>query len=181
MLVDRCCRAGLDAGDVARVLTVQSDAATARLIDFALERHGPAPVPWAWLALGSVARRELTLASDQDNALAYADGGGPEADAYFATRRGRRQRRPRRAAASGADHAERAGARPALADDRRALGRGASRRASSTPTARGLVRAAVSFDFRHVGGGLPIVAAARGDRPRGAAPTRTSSAAWRGR
>ena len=33
---------------------------------------GPAPLPWAWLDLGSAARREFTLASDQDNALAYA-------------------------------------------------------------------------------------------------------------
>ena len=32
----------------------------------------------------STARREATLASDQDNALAYADPGGPEVDAYFA-------------------------------------------------------------------------------------------------
>lgn len=43
----------------------------------------PAPAPWAWLALGSVARRELTLASDQDNALAYVGPGGAEIDAYF--------------------------------------------------------------------------------------------------
>ena len=76
--------AGLSHADICRVLTVQSDAATVRLLDFAFERHGPPPVPWAWLALGSVARRELTLGSDQDNALAYGDGGAPGADGYFA-------------------------------------------------------------------------------------------------
>src|SRR5437868_989995 len=37
----------------------------------------------AWLALGSTARREFTLGSDQENALAY-DGEAEEVDAYFA-------------------------------------------------------------------------------------------------
>ena len=44
-------------------------------------------MPWAWLDLGSAARREFTLASDQDNALAYATrraGRGEEVDEYFA-------------------------------------------------------------------------------------------------
>ena len=36
------------------------------------------------MGLGSVARREMTIASDQDNALAFADEGGAEADDYFA-------------------------------------------------------------------------------------------------
>ena len=65
------------------MLSLSYDAVTTRLLDFALARHGPAPRAWAWLALGSVARRELTLASDQDNALAYADPADPEVDAYF--------------------------------------------------------------------------------------------------
>jgi CBS domain-containing protein len=44
-------------------------------------------VPWCWLDLGSAARREFTLASDQDNALGYADpqpGTEESVDAYFA-------------------------------------------------------------------------------------------------
>ena len=79
--------AGLTAPEIGRVLALQSDTATARLVDFTIERHGPAPVAWAWLALGSVARRELTLASDQDNALAYDDGGvylGTQSGSVFA-------------------------------------------------------------------------------------------------
>src|SRR5919204_190538 len=75
---------GLSAAVVGRVLALQSDTVTAKLLELAFERHGQAPVPWAWLALGSVARRELTLASDQDNALAYADADGPDVDAFFA-------------------------------------------------------------------------------------------------
>ncbi|MEP6892341.1 MAG: putative nucleotidyltransferase substrate binding domain-containing protein, partial [Gaiellaceae bacterium] len=75
--------AGVSPADVGRVLTLQYDALTTRLLDFAIERHGPAPAPWAWLALGSSARRELTLGSDQENALAYAETGDRGVDAVF--------------------------------------------------------------------------------------------------
>jgi CBS domain-containing protein len=77
----------VSARDLGRVLSLQHDAVVARLIDFSLWSRGPAPVPWAWLDLGSAARREFTLASDQDNALAYAAPGEGEegsVDAYFA-------------------------------------------------------------------------------------------------
>ncbi len=79
-------RAGVPARDLGRVLSLQHDAVVARLVDFSVERHGPALAPWAWLDLGSAARREFTLSSDQDNALAYddPDPGQKEAvDAYF--------------------------------------------------------------------------------------------------
>jgi CBS domain-containing protein len=79
-------RAGVPARDLGRVLSLQHDAVVARLVDFSIWRHSPAPVSWAWLDLGSAARREFTLASDQDNALAYADpeqGEEAEVDAYF--------------------------------------------------------------------------------------------------
>lgn len=80
-------RAGVPSRDLGRVLSLQHDAVVARLVDFSTDRHGSAPVPWAWLDLGSAARREFTLSSDQDNALAYddPDPGEEEAiDAYFA-------------------------------------------------------------------------------------------------
>jgi CBS domain-containing protein len=79
-------RAGVPPRDLGRVLSLQHDAVVARLIDFSIWRRGQAPLPWAWLNLGSAARREFTLASDQDNALAYADPSPEEAeavDAYF--------------------------------------------------------------------------------------------------
>jgi CBS domain-containing protein len=147
--------AGLAPADVSRALAVQSDTATMRLAELAFRRHGPAPVAWAWLALGSVARRELTLASDQDNALAYADEGGEAADAHFA-----------RVAADvneglarsglGADHAD------VLARDPRwrmsqSRWRAVFESCLEHPDRSHLVRAAVSFDFRHVGGGLDVV------------------------
>jgi CBS domain-containing protein len=75
--------AHLDAAALMRVLTVLSDAMTSRLLELAVERHGQPPVPFAWLAFGSSARSELTLASDQDNGLAYADTDDPAVDEYF--------------------------------------------------------------------------------------------------
>jgi CBS domain-containing protein len=76
--------AGLDAPAVTRVVTLLADVMTTRLIDLAVARHGRPPTSYAWLALGSCARNELTLASDQDNGLAYEDTDDPAADAYFA-------------------------------------------------------------------------------------------------
>ena len=78
--------AGVPSRDIGRVLSLQHDAIVARLIALSISRHAPAPVPWSWLDLGSAARREFTLASDQDNALAYGEPpAGEEAavDCYF--------------------------------------------------------------------------------------------------
>jgi CBS domain-containing protein len=47
------------------------DATTRRLLELGIERFGEPPVPWAWLALGSEARQEQALLTDQDHALAY--------------------------------------------------------------------------------------------------------------
>ena len=61
-------------------------AATRRLIDLTIADLGDPPGPWAWLALGSQARHEQALGTDQDHALAFDLGSdAPEdADAYFA-------------------------------------------------------------------------------------------------
>lgn len=64
---------GAEADDVSAVLTAVADAATQRLIELALVELGPAPAPWCWVALGSQARRELALGSDQDHAMIVAD------------------------------------------------------------------------------------------------------------
>jgi CBS domain-containing protein len=77
----------LDAGigplHVGRVLSLQVDTLTVRLIELSMTERGPAPTAWAWLTLGSTARREFTLGSDVENALAY-DTDGEDVDAYFA-------------------------------------------------------------------------------------------------
>ncbi len=145
-------RAGVGATDIGRVLALQSDTATVRLIDLSLARHGAAPSAWAWMALGSTARREASLASDQDNALAYA---GQDGDEWYAA-----------LAADVNDGLARCGFG---ADNAEVLARNRQWRMSEAdwqrvfrdcleqPDRSHLVRAAVAFDFRHVCGGLQIV------------------------
>ncbi|NLG23310.1 MAG: cyclic nucleotide-binding/CBS domain-containing protein [Actinomycetales bacterium] len=72
------------ARDMGRVVTALGDALERRLLTMAEEELGPPPVPYCWVVLGSQARHEQGLASDQDNALVLSDEAGPEHDAYFA-------------------------------------------------------------------------------------------------
>ncbi|HEX4109256.1 MAG TPA: putative nucleotidyltransferase substrate binding domain-containing protein [Solirubrobacteraceae bacterium] len=161
-------RAGVPSRDLGRVLSLQHDAVVSRLIDFSIWRHGPAPVPWAWLDLGSAARREFTLASDQDNALAYATPPEDEhdaVDAYFA-RLGADVNDGLARCGIGLDH------NGVLAGDRRWRMSGADwlrtfQECLSTPDESHLVRATVAFDFRTAAGGL-AVAGALGERMRAA-------------
>jgi CBS domain-containing protein len=150
-------RANVRSRDLGRVLSLQHDAVVTRLIEFAVARHGPAPVAWTWLDLGSAARRELTLASDQDNGLAYADpdpGSEDPVDAYFA-----------RLGADVNDGLSQCGigidSNGVLARDRR--WRMSKSRWLQTfdavladPSESHLVRATVAFDFRTVAGALSL-------------------------
>lgn len=148
--------AGLPPLEIGRVLTLQLDSLRLRLIDFAIERHGPAPSEWAWLVLGSAARREFTLGSDQENALAYADGGDAAVDPYFQA-----------LAADVNAGLERCGFTPDLNG---VLARNAPWRMSESawvnvfgeclrePDNSHLIRATVAFDFRQTNGGLEVVA-----------------------
>lgn len=63
---------------IGRAVAAVADAITARLIGLAEAELGPAPVPFAWLSLGSQGREEQTLLSDQDSALLHAAGSDPE-------------------------------------------------------------------------------------------------------
>ncbi|MEP6759670.1 MAG: putative nucleotidyltransferase substrate binding domain-containing protein, partial [Actinomycetota bacterium] len=65
---------------VGRVIALVVDAMTTRLLSLGIERFGEPPVPWAWLALGSAARHEQALHTDQDHALAYDPQGRPVED-----------------------------------------------------------------------------------------------------
>ena len=77
--------AGADPIEVCRVISVIADAATTRLLSLAAEELGDAPCAYAWLALGSAARHERALDSDQDHALAFGPGFRTEEhDGYFA-------------------------------------------------------------------------------------------------
>jgi CBS domain-containing protein len=66
-------RARADPLRIAAVHSVVVDALTRRLIDLAVAELGPLEVPFAWLALGSVARREATPGSDVESAVALQD------------------------------------------------------------------------------------------------------------
>ncbi|GAA6132642.1 DUF294 nucleotidyltransferase-like domain-containing protein [Halopseudomonas sabulinigri] len=57
---------------------------TQRLIELAEDQLGPAPVPYSFMALGSMARDEQLVVTDQDNALVLDDSFDPKQhDAYF--------------------------------------------------------------------------------------------------
>jgi CBS domain-containing protein len=150
-------RAGVPSRELGRVLSLQHDTVVARLIDFSIAARGPAPVPWTWLDLGSAARREFTLASDQDNGLAYADvepGAASEVDAYF-----------ERLGADVNDGLVQCGIG---LDNNGVLARNRQWRMSKgdwlktfddvlrEPDESHLIRATVSFDFRSSAGGLTV-------------------------
>ena len=162
--------AGLAPADVSRALAVQSDTATLRLVDLAFHRHGPAPVRVgvARARQRGAARADARLRPGQRARLRRR--GGPDGDAFFA-RVAADVNAALARSGMGEDHAE------VLARDPRwrmsqSAWKAVFEQCLEQPDRSHLVRAAVSFDFRHVGGGLDIVAAARGGRARRAAPSR---------
>jgi CBS domain-containing protein len=72
--------------EIAHAIAVTIDTLTVRLLELAIEQLGEPPCPWAWLALGSEARHEQGLATDQDNAFVVGceERELPEVDPYFA-------------------------------------------------------------------------------------------------
>ena len=77
--------AGADPVQVGHIVGVTIDALTRRFLQLGVGRLGEPPEPWAWLALGSAARHEQALRTDQDHAMATDSGaiGADETDAYF--------------------------------------------------------------------------------------------------
>ncbi|WP_242340525.1 MULTISPECIES: DUF294 nucleotidyltransferase-like domain-containing protein [unclassified Anaeromyxobacter] len=69
---------GLDALAIAALVARLNDALVRRILAWGEHDLGPAPAPYAWLALGSEGRREQTLLTDQDNAIVFADAGAEE-------------------------------------------------------------------------------------------------------
>lgn len=76
-------RAGASADQVGRLLTTVTDALTRQLIHQAMDKLGPAPTAFAWLAFGSQGRQDQAAISDQDNGLLLSDGATGEDDSYF--------------------------------------------------------------------------------------------------
>ena len=68
---------GGTAYDVGQIVAELNDRLVLRVLGLTLEELEATgetpPVPWCWIALGSEARREQTLRTDQDNGLIYGD------------------------------------------------------------------------------------------------------------
>ena len=76
--------ANVDPMDIARVVAVMVDTLTRRLLELGIGKLGDPPCPWSWIALGSEARQEQALFTDQDNALVVdSKGSFEEVDPYF--------------------------------------------------------------------------------------------------
>lgn len=56
---------------VTNILTSICDAATEKLINLGIEKLGPPPAVFSFIAMGSQGRQEQTLVSDQDNGIIY--------------------------------------------------------------------------------------------------------------
>jgi CBS domain-containing protein len=78
-------QAQVDPLDIGHAVAVTIDTLTTRLLELGMDEMGEPPCPWAWLALGSEARKEQGLATDQDNALAVECDRSvfDEVDPYF--------------------------------------------------------------------------------------------------
>ena len=88
-------RQGVQAEDLISINTEFNDRLMRRIISLVegeLKEFSPemeVDLPWSWLSLGSEGRGEMSLVTDQDNALIYADPSGPEeaekAETWFRT------------------------------------------------------------------------------------------------
>jgi CBS domain-containing protein len=75
---------------LAGIQSVVVDALVRRLIELTVDEVGEAPTPFAWLALGSLARREALPGSDVDSAVAWRGEDRDPAIAEYAQALGRR-------------------------------------------------------------------------------------------
>ncbi len=82
----RMIRDGADSRTVSTALSSIGRSFVRRLLELAEAELGPPPVPYAFMAMGSMARSEQTLVTDQDNALVLDDAFDPQRhDDYFQT------------------------------------------------------------------------------------------------
>lgn len=77
---------GMKAGIVNQIITTVVDTIAQRVIERVFKEIGPAPAKFVFFVLGSEGRGELTLKTDQDNAIIYEDKANEhreEVRAYF--------------------------------------------------------------------------------------------------
>ncbi|MEA2581801.1 MAG: hypothetical protein QOE83_2693 [Actinomycetota bacterium] len=146
--------ASADPVDVGHVVGVTVDALTARLLELTIAEMGNPPHPWAWLSLGSEARHEQALATDQDHAFAFEAEGDPDADEWF---RQLAERVTQGIEAAGIPRC-RADTGAYAAPWRRTLEGWVQRFEEwmQEPGNEGAILTAIAFDFRRVGGSLDV-------------------------
>lgn len=85
-IVTQLVREDATADDIGRIFTAIGDALERRLIELGMARLGHAPGPFCWVSLGSAARLEQGLSSDQDNGIILSDDvlAGPDRSRYVA-------------------------------------------------------------------------------------------------
>lgn len=77
-------RSGMQPSQMARLTSALGEATHRRAAQLAERELGPPPVPYALVVLGSLAREEQLIGSDQDNGLVIADTLDTAGQAYFA-------------------------------------------------------------------------------------------------
>lgn len=76
---------GASAEETSGIMTLAADSLARRLLKLGEEKFGAPPVPYTFVVLGSQGRREMGLASDQDNAMVLSnDYDEAEHGKYFA-------------------------------------------------------------------------------------------------
>lgn len=77
-------KSSLTAYDIGHAISSIGEAIIRRMLEMTEEQLGPAPVPYAWIVAGSLARNEQAAHSDQDNGLILSDDFDAEQHgAYF--------------------------------------------------------------------------------------------------
>ncbi|GMQ29200.1 DUF294 nucleotidyltransferase-like domain-containing protein [Algoriphagus confluentis] len=77
---------GMKAAYVNQIITTVADTITQRVIERVIKSFGPPPAPFVFFVFGSEGRGELTLKTDQDNGIIYADKANEQREqvrAYF--------------------------------------------------------------------------------------------------
>jgi CBS domain-containing protein len=74
---------GVPPAQISAVISVVGDALVRRAIELAVEANGPPPQEFAWLALGSLGRREAVPSSDVDSGMVWTDGDGADPAPYM--------------------------------------------------------------------------------------------------
>jgi len=157
---------GMQVSQIGQLMAAAHDRLVARLLVEAEAELGPPPCTYAWLALGSAARREQTLHTDQDNALVYADPlpgsiqtTRPEIERYFSALS---ERTVERLAACGFPRCP----GDVMATNRQwrqplRVWQGYFQRWIMLPDAEALLRVSIFFDYRQIHGSLDAEAALR--------------------